>query len=435
MTTYYVDSNATGGTNAGTSWTNAYLSFWNIPSTTLADTDIVYVASNHVDADPGAAKTLTGPSTANTLAKVISVTSGTTTYAAGAQIKTTGGSYALRIDNAINFYGITFVSGANVDYRPGTSALQQFYSCTFKLGNGSSLLNGGSSGPAYFYNCTYDYSADTSNSGNSVIGGRGPIYIYGGTYVKATSYNRTGVIIDGGSAAPRPAVVSGLDLSVIGSTNDLTNMSYAEAWFINCKLPSTWSIKSADGTLPTSLVTVYNSDDNTDDPRFYMRSDRNANLTMTTSVYRSSGASIEGSANFSWQVVTLAVCSESRPFMTEWMNGTVSSTGSKTFSVAVANNTETLHDDDIWLEVEYMGDASTPKYTLGSDQRTNGSANTGASTTAQTTDGTSSWTGTLSTLQTLDVTVTVNQAGLYRARVCVGKPSLTVYIDPKVTVS
>jgi hypothetical protein len=138
----------------------------------------------------------------------------------------------------------------------------------------------------------------------------------------------------------------------------------------------------------------------------------------------------------SWKVETLATCNEADPFITDWIYSTAGSSGSKTFTLYVANNTEDLHDDDIWLEVQYMGTVDVSKLTLGSDQRTAGAANASASTTAQTDDTASTWNGaTLTYMQSLAVAVTLGETGLYRARVCVGKPSLTVYIDPLVTVT
>jgi hypothetical protein len=87
-----------------------------------------------------------------------------------------------------------------------------------------------------------------------------------------------------------------------------------------------------------------------------------------------------------------------------------------------------------------MGTADSPLYSLGSDQRSNGT-NAFASITeapdAQADDTTSSWTGITATYkQSLAVTATVGEAGLYRARVAVGKASAgPIYVDPKVQIS
>lgn len=440
MTAYYVDSNATGGTNAGTSWTDAYLSFWSIPSLTLATTDIVYVASNHVDADPGASKTLTGPTGNGLFARIISATSGTTTYAAGAQIKTTGGAYAMRFDNSLSFYGCTFVSGAAINFRPASTtagSVAYCFECTFKPASGGTV---GSDALHYatvkFVNCTFDYSADTLNSGAGYFTVRGPLEIYGGIVVKGGTYNRSGIVLDTSSARANQVLISGLDLSVIGSTNDLFNGGsvFGKATYYGCKLPSSWSLQSADITNNASLR-VFNCGDG-DDPRIYYLSDQSGKLTYQTSIYRSSGAAVETGVT-SWRVVTTSVCSESFPFITDWLYGTIDTAGTKTFTLHVANNTEDLHDDDIWLEVEYMGTADLAHTTFASDQRAGGAANASASTTAQTDDTGSTWNGaTLTYMQKLEIaSVSVGEAGVYRARVCVGKPSLTVYIDPKVTVS
>ena len=97
--------------------------------------------------------------------------------------------------------------------------------------------------------------------------------------------------------------------------------------------------------------------------------------------------------------------------------------------------TAALTDAQIWLEVQYLGTSDEADWTLVDDHRV--ITNTAA---AQTTDSASTWTGiTEDFKQKLEVTVTVNETGQYRARVCVGLASITsassLYIDPKVTVS
>jgi hypothetical protein len=133
-------------------------------------------------------------------------------------------------------------------------------------------------------------------------------------------------------------------------------------------------------------------------------------------------------------------CHEALPLYTPWSYGTISSAGSKTFTAYVANNTADLTDAEIWLEVEVMGTANSALTTMTTDWRnSDGAGNDGTITTtpaAQTDDTISSWTGaTLTYMQSLAVTATVGEEGVYRARIALAKPSSTVYIDPKITVS
>jgi hypothetical protein len=136
-------------------------------------------------------------------------------------------------------------------------------------------------------------------------------------------------------------------------------------------------------------------------------------------------------------VTTTANSFEDSPFVTNWIYGEVASTGSKTFTVYITNDTADFTDAQVWLEVEYLGTAEEANTTLASDHRT-------ITTTAanQTDDTTSTWNGTgpsFTYKQSLAVTATVGETGQSRARVCVGVASIAssryFYIDPKVTVS
>jgi hypothetical protein len=123
------------------------------------------------------------------------------------------------------------------------------------------------------------------------------------------------------------------------------------------------------------------------------------------------------------------------------MVGEVSSTGSKTFDVYITNDTADFTDGEVWLEVAYRGTTDEAIGAIAHDRRgANGDILDTAN--AQTDDTTSTWTGTgpsFTYKQKLSVTATVNETGLYRARVVVGKASIAssryFYIDPKVTVT
>lgn len=444
MTTYYVDSNA-GGANNGTSWTDAYLSFWSIPSTTLADTDIVYVASNHVEADTTASKTLTGPTVG--YAQVISATSGTTTPAAGAQVKTTGGAYTMSLLNALYVYGVTFQAGGSYIDARGTSVSSNsaealYESCTFVFAHAASLNHQNNpNANITFKNCTFDFSADTSNSANPYFNLRGPATFIGGSVVKGGTYNRTGSVVSAGSGTGQDMRFVGMDLSVIGSSNELgDSVTYGRLEFLGCKLPSGYlsstTLTSAAITSAQGGLKVIDCGD-TQDPRVYFKKDRNGLVEYSTTATRTDGASIEGSA-VSWKITTTDKATEHFPFYTDWIYGSITTTGTKTFDVYIAHNAAgggsggDFYDSEIWLEVQYLDTSGSPLRTHATDHRSWAS-----SPTEQTDDVASSWGGSPgSNLQKLSVaSVSVDESGLYRARVAVGKASATVYVDPKVTVS
>ena len=159
-------------------------------------------------------------------------------------------------------------------------------------------------------------------------------------------------------------------------------------------------------------------------------------LVSSSSIYRTGGATVEGDA-CSWLITTTANCSEGAPFYTPWIYGTVASTGSKTFTLYITNDTADLTDAECWLEVEYLKDADEAQWFLATDQR----ATITATAAAQTDDTTSTWNGTgpsFTYKQSLAVTATIGETGQFRARVAVGKASITsasyLYVDPAIFV-
>jgi hypothetical protein len=164
-------------------------------------------------------------------------------------------------------------------------------------------------------------------------------------------------------------------------------------------------------------------------------------IISSTSIYRTGGAAIEGDAT-AWLITTTANVAESAPFYTPWIYGTIGSTGSKTFTCHITNDTADFTDAEVWLELEYLNDADEAIWALATDQR----ATITTTPVAQTDDTTSVWVGLNNSgqgladyMQSLAVTATVGETGQYRARVAVGVASIAAsryfYIDPKITVS
>lgn len=114
-------------------------------------------------------------------------------------------------------------------------------------------------------------------------------------------------------------------------------------------------------------------------------------------------------------------------------NATTGSSVTATVEV-VLDSATAITDDEIWLEVMYPGSSTSPLGTWASDAK----ANILATATAQT-SSTADWTGiggfANPQKRKLTVAFTPQMAGVLVARVVIGKPSTTVYVDPDVRLS
>jgi hypothetical protein len=441
MTVYYVDD---GGSNTSPydTWAKAAPDLQTLDTAVaFASNDIVYIGHNSICPATGNPWTLVGP-TSGAPVMLISATQGSDppAYQVGATIGTA--ATTMRIDGSFASYGITFeATGASALSLYGdTNEATALINCTLKPNANQAALYFGNTNDAIFKNLAVDLSKDeTTARTENVIndgGGGGSITIQGLTFVNPAY--RTGVVCDCTNMA---IAVSGADFS--GFTNGTTceivapgDSSGTRGVLIShSKTAATWTPMTAGRPRVGTSVKFVNVGPS-DAPTGLIERAYQADLVSSTAIYRTGGAAVEGDAT-AWLITTESTNSEAAPYHLPWMYGTVEA-GSKTFTVHITNDTADLTDAEAWLEVEYLGTSDSPLSTLASDQR----ASPTATAAAQTDDTTSAWNGagpSFTYKQKLAVTVTVGEAGQYRARVVVGKASIAssayFYVDPKVVVS
>ncbi|MET3523751.1 hypothetical protein ABID25_005618 [Mesorhizobium abyssinicae] len=87
------------------------------------------------------------------------------------------------------------------------------------------------------------------------------------------------------------------------------------------------------------------------------------------------------------------------------------------------------HNNDIWLEVEYLGSGSSPNASFAYNSKADILASSSALSA-----GSGTWGGSTTKFK-LAVTFTPQQRGWLFAYVNAGAASSTFYIDPKITLS
>lgn len=403
----------------------------------------VYVSQAHAETQ-ATAMTLVSPGTAASLVRVCCVSDSSeppTTMTTGATVSTTGAS-------SIIFTGFAYV-----------------YGVSFQAGSGTSLapITFGSSNNAWSWRLdTCSLKLQGSNAGSKIFAGvlnlrDSLLHLINTTITFPSSssgivcptnlvWQDTASALDGtipttlfipttSSSGMANVTVRGVDLSALTSGDYLVTPAALPGSyrFVNCKLGS--SVSAINGSIPGqggAVVTIDNCDSS--DTNYRMEHYKyQGSIKTETSKIRSGGAS-DGTTPISWNMTTLAGSSFVSPLESPPISIWNETTGSsKTVTVEIAQDSAAtaLNDDEIWIEVEYLGTSGYPMTSIASDRK----ANMLSSAAAQTTSG-ATWSNmTTPTKQQLSVTFTPQEKGLFAARVMLAKSSTTVYVDPLITVS
>lgn len=440
MADWYIDSAATG-LNNGTSWTDAYTSYVSLSG--LSDNDRVWIASTHSESTASTYN----PSLANNVT-VISAdkTSGTppVTRAAGASITTSASFPGLcntTNDNIVYFWGITFENTVGGWGATGVGVRVYLDNCTFWLNHANTSRWVGPNSFAQRWvlkDCTLKFGSTLQRLNSQTALDFCSFVVDNVTIDPSGSMPSTLCQHNGGSWQVE---IANSDLSGLLTTAYVINnhnQRNAQSVVRNCKVPASSVDVINDASIystGTSASFAHNNDDADTHTRLEYRVNRFGKVFDETTLVKTGGAS-NGTDSLSWRVETTTTTSfPMRPVVcppiTIW-NATTGS--SKTATIDFLHDSLTaLTNKDIWMEVEYYGTSGVPKGSVASDRHDASGAATSNRTTSAAT-----WTTTGMTnpnTQKLEVSFTPQEIGYIRITIFVAKPSYTVYIDPKVTIT
>lgn len=426
MADYYVWSGA-AGTGDGSSFTNAYVSLAAALASKLAG-DRFFVAHDHVGSY-GAATTLAFPGTAANPNIIICINRADSTYATTGVEQTTAGN--LSCTGHFRRYGLTFKSAVDfvvnaagtTEYAEDGGVTLTGTATTHKIDFANS---GNSAYGSYWRNATVTFNANSQKfqvnsnyftwEGGSVVGA-----FSGNLFFPANWY------------PPSYVRVCGVDLSARTGTllNDDSNSTrLLMLEFNGCKL---YAGAVLDRPFAPFMPPIkINCSDSGDTNYNFVHAFYEGDVIDETTVVRTGGsASKHNGAALPWsaKLTTTANASFHQPLRCEWMPGGFNEvTGSaKTLTAYIIHdNTVDLTDEEVWLEVEYLGTLNSSQVTIGSDRK----ANVMSAAAAQAAD-TSAWTTTGLTnprKQKLEVTFTPQEQGEIRWRVCLAKAAYTVFV-------
>ncbi|RWF66629.1 hypothetical protein [Mesorhizobium sp.] len=442
MTLRYVRSGAGGAAN-GTDWANAYLTLA-AALTASAAGDTIYVSEDHA-ASSASTQTYTSPGTAASPVRVVCVNHSGSVPPVSADIRTTATeatttSNSMTFDGSFCVYdGITFTCGssslsASMTVLNATDKIVKFRNCALRLGTSSASAQialgtasaGGASVELENTTVQFGHASQKITCSAEILWRDTPSAVTGATIP-------TSLFTVAASTRGAHIECRGVDLSALGSgktifTNSAGQIA-AQLVLMDCKIDSAVTLCSrpaARGEGGLDYVRVDSGGTNYKHGRVRYEGTQ----TEETTIVRSGGAS-DGTTAIAEKIVTTANCSEHFPFKSPpiaiWNDTTGSSVTATIEGIwgggAVPNN------NDIWLEVEYLGSGSSPNASFAYNSKADILASASALSA-----GSGTWGGSTTKFK-LAVTFTPQQRGWLFAYVNAGAASSTFYIDPKITLS
>lgn len=363
-----------------------------------------------------------------------------TTLATGALIASTG---VMAIGTGTLYaYGVEFRSGdggattANIEIGSSIPQAGHLFAeqCEFNLAAtaGTSVLRpvGSASGESglWMRNCNVRFGASGASIAN--IGSLSRMFWRGGSVLGTAPT----ILFLGSSINAWALRVEGVDLSLVTGTifalNANTDALYSVT-LIGCKLNASATLFGSSFR-HTGLEEPWSAIDCADDSKNYRIAVRGAigDLTEEASIVRGGGAT-DGTTPISWKIVTTATAAvpPTIVFYTPWMLLWNESLVSKTLTMEIVHDSATnLKDNEVWLEVEYLGSSATPLLTVAHTAPSIIAAGSDLASSSVTWSGTGGFTN--PNKQKVSVTFTPQMKGVIRVRLAVAKASKTLYVDP-----
>lgn len=417
--------------------------------TASASGDQIIVSQVHAETT-GAAVTITMPGSITAPFRIAcgnDAAEPPTADATTASIKTTGGS-DISIKASGDIFGILFECGdasnfANMNINTGTSPttnMQRYKDCLFRMSGAhpSAIFSIGSIGTSSITKTTFANSTFKFSSTSQYVGLGGTVEINGGG-IESGGSTPVALFKAGGSGYSTNAVISGFDFSALAATVHLIKTpsnSQGKIVLRDCKLPASWSgnLVQAAYSIPDNRFEMWNCDSGNTNYKFWIE-DWVGTIKQEATVIMTGGAS-DGVTGYAMKMASNANASgRGGELVSPEIIQRVDTVGSsKTATLEILHDSTTnLTDDEVWIELSYLGTSGFPVDTVITDRKAGPFA-----TAADQTASSATWTTTGLTnpnKQKLQVTFTPQVKGYVRARVFLAKASKTVYVDPKLTVA
>lgn len=444
MAIIYVRSTTGLDTNSGATWALAKATVAGATAIALAG-DTIYVSQVHNETGNGVTAMIAG-----TIASPVNILG--VSDAAEPPVAAANTSIITWVNGTGIFRGPAFIQGINfkggssgaigsIAFDDPTDLYNRISSCTIDLSAstvastiGFGAGNATSPGLVEFENVNIKFGASSQ-----AIKLFGAMLHYRGGSVLAGSVALTTFIVFGGfDRGPGKAFFENLDLSNLGVAVNLVKGNAdtpGVVIFRNCKMPIGWtgSLVSPAITRAGFSVQMYNSDSADTNNRIWTEDFMGSAKSETTIV--------RTGTTLSWKVTASALAK----YPSNLLESPEIVIRNETVGTPVTVTIDVVHDsqgggtlgrfkdDELWIEVDYLGDLATPLGSHIDDAKADIFA-----AGADQADSTMVWTTTGLTTplkQKLNVTFTPQKIGVIHAKVVLAKAGSTCYVSQDMTVA
>lgn len=423
-----VTGNSTYGWNAAAPRQRLFM---NGGSSWAAAGDTVRVHENHAESQT-AGVTYSSPGTASAPLRVITVNDGLTALATTATVTVNGGANNFNFNGFAYVYGMTYIGsaagGTDVGFSDSATNWWKLDNCAFQFTGNSAITIGANASSlddrlVEFENVNITFG---NTSGGFTLHGR--LIWKGGSVLGSTVPN---TLITNVTTGPGGLFYGhSLDLSVLGSGKTLVaaqSGTMGDILFENCRLGA--SVAFTSGSIPGQgglKIRFVNCDSGATNYNFHDQDYQGTITDESVIVYL---------ADISRKMVSSANVSYFSPLVLDdiVVYNTIIG-GARTANIQIVSDGVTFNNDEIWAEVECLGNASYPLGVITRDRISDPVFGTPAAQTSSVVPWTT--TGLASPIkQVLEVSFTPQIEGIVKIRVMLAKASTTVYVDPKVALS
>ena len=444
MPTYFVSRTGNGSaptTDPGTSgtWTGAYATFGAAVTAATTAGDSILISDEHYE-DLSVDTTYTYGAT--NLKIIVVDHQNTATASAMDYTNSWIGHKTLNrgiihsaADKKIFMHGVCFaVTGSDSFTFGGDGAHFDIEDAILRNGNNNMLFG---AGDTQLYIClkNTDIVLNSSNTAN-YINIAADFVMEGGSITNVSSMpsmlSRVMFTDPGGCTIE----FNGVDLSEISSTlvGDCS-VAAARFKFVNCQLHASVTVLNTQTNLNKSSAEVEVFNCSSGDTHYHFgHYNMLGSTVMETGIYANDGALYDGTNHVTWKIVTTGDCTFYHPYVSPWMEQYHSGTSAITPSLEIvrSGSATAYQNDEVWGEFSYQGTSGYPLAKFADDRMavlgTPANQDTGAL-------GAGDWTGENATSwfgKLVSPSITPLEIGMLRARVCVGEPTTTVYVDPTI---